>query len=405
MAQADASLKAANENLDLLKNSAHPQAIVNAQAGFDEAKAAEENARRNLERQQTLLDKGYVSAQVVDTARAGLAAMVSRLQQARKKLDLIGEQNRLELAAAESRISTEKAALETANANTMQVAIAKHELAAARAAVEQAKAQLTTAKSSRTQDKMKLDEIDEAKATVTQLENQLNEVKVRKNDTTLVAPMTGVVTKRYIEKGELVTSGVSTFSNGTPVMQVADLSRMLIRMSVNEVDVQKIRAGLPVEITIDAAKGVSFNGHISRVSPAAIGAANPTDNSQGLDRSGGNAGSVVRFAVEVTVDKADPRLKPGMSAKCAIIVSRRKNVLRLLNDGVSGTGENVKVKVVKAGLTVKDKNDELEERNVMLGLRGDSHAEIVSGLKEGDRIKPAPFTGPKRKEIQLNMKD
>src|SRR6185436_9878959 len=97
-------------------------------------------------------------------------------------------------------------------------------------------------------------------ASVAQLENSLREVQVRQGDTTLVAAMGGVVTKRYIEEGELITSGVSTFSSGSPVLQIADLSRMLIKMSVNEVDVQKIKLGQAVEITVDAAKGAKFSG-------------------------------------------------------------------------------------------------------------------------------------------------
>src|SRR5262249_6937450 len=154
------------------------------------------------------------------------------------------EQNRLEVANAESRVRQDEAALETAKANLSQIAISQHELAAARAAVRQADAAYQVALKGRIQNQMRLDEVREAQATVTQLENQLREVEVRQHDTTLLATMTGVVTKRYIEQGELVTSGVSTFSSGTPVLQIADLSRMLVKMSVNEVDVQKLHVGL-----------------------------------------------------------------------------------------------------------------------------------------------------------------
>lgn len=404
VAQAEASLKASRDNLEMIRSSTHPQAVTAVESGHEEAKAAEENARRNLDRQQKLLERGFVSQQVVDSARSELASMVARLQQAKKRLDLIGDQNRLEVAAAESRIARDVAALETARANSMQVALTKHERDAARAALAQAREQLASAKSNRMQDTMKQDEIAEARASVKRLENQIIEVKVRQRDTTLVAPLSGVVTKRYVEVGELLTSGVSSFSSGTPVMQIADLSKMLVKISVNEVDVQRVSVGLPVEIRIDAARDAVFRGRVTRVSPAAIGAANPTGDQQAIGRQGGGGGgSVVRFAVEVTIDRPDPRLRPGMSAKCAIIIARRENVLRLLNEGIQGTGERVKVllvkPVVKDGKTINTTVD----RQVRVGVRGESHVEICEGLKEGDQVKPAPFTGPKRKDLGLEI--
>src|SRR5258706_1124033 len=149
---------------------------------------------------------------------------------------------------------------------------------------------------------MRGDEVREAQATVTQLQNQLEEVQVRQGDTTLKATMAGIVTKRYIERGELVTSAVSSFSSGTPVLQIADLSHMLVKMSVNEVDVQKIHIGLPAEITIDAARGAVVNGHVTRVAPAALGAATPSQDGQSPG-GGGGGNSVVRFAVEISVDR------------------------------------------------------------------------------------------------------
>jgi HlyD family secretion protein len=348
--------------------------------------------------------KGFVSEQIVDAARAELAGATARLQQAKKKLDLVDEQNRLEIANAESRVKQEEAALETAKANTAQVSITRHELDVARSAYAQALAADTAAKAGRIQNKMREDEVREAQATVAQLANSLREVQVRQFDTTLVAAMSGVVTKRYIEQGELITSGVSTFSSGTPVMQIADLSRMLIKMSVNEVDVQKIRLGLPVEITVDAAKGGQFKGRVTKRAPAAVSAATAGQDGQG-GGGGGSAGamSVVRFAVEVMIDNPDSRLKPGMSAKCGIIVDRRKDVLRLPNDGIEGAGVTAKAQVVTKGSKDGKPADVVTAKSVTVGLRGDTHVEIMGGLKQGDRVKPGAYTGPKRKAMDMDM--
>lgn len=398
IAQADATLRAAQDNLALLSNSTHPQAVVNAKSGYDEAKAAAENARRNLERQQRLFDKGFVAEQVVDAARSELASANARLDQCRKRLDLIEEQNRLEAANAASSVKEAQAALDRAKANRTLIDIKRQDALAAKAAVDQARAALKLAQDSAQQDKMRQDDVNAARAGVVQLENQLREVQVHQSDTHLIAGMDGVVTRRYIEQGELVTSGVSTFSSGTPVLQIADLSRMLVKISVNEVDVHKLRVGQPVEINIDGAKGALFQGRISKVAPAAIGAATGADSSQAAANP--NQG-VIRFAVEVVVDHPDARLRPGMSARCSVIIARRKNVLRLPVDCVEGDGPNASVQIAsthqKEGKTITS----YSPRKVDAGLRGDSHVEIVSGLKPGDRVKPGVYKGPARQSIDF----
>jgi len=397
VAQAEASLKAAQDRLNLLKTSTHPQALVQAQSGYEEAKAAELAARRNLQRQERLLERGFVSQQAVDAAQADLAAAKARLDQAKAKLDLIGQQNLMELAEAQSQVNQQAAALETAKENLAQVSIYAHEAAAAEAAVRQARASLQAAIAGRKQDRMKLDDVTQAQAVVSQLENQLRQVQVQQSDTTIVAPMAGVVTRRYVEKGELVMSGVSSFSSGTPIVQVADLQQMLVKISINEVDVHKVRVGLPVEITIDGVRGVLFRGHVTRVAPSAEGAG--VQAQQNPAQQGG----VVRFAVEVSIDRPDPRLKPGMSARCAIIVARRRNVLRLPTDGVAGDGANASVTLVTTVRKDGRPQDVFAQRKIVAGLRGDSFVEIVKGLRQGDRVKPLPYTGPKRRQIDLDM--
>lgn len=401
-ASAAATLKSAQDNLTLLKNATHPQAIVTAKTGADEAKASAENARRNLERQQRLLAKGFVAEQVVDAAKSELAAATARKDQADKRLELIEEQNRLEAANAESRIREAQAAVDRARTNSSMVRIKQQDVLAQRAAVQQAQAALKLARASSEQDKMRQDDVSAARAAVVQLENQLREVQVRQGDTHLAAGMDGIITRRYVEQGELITSGVSTFSSGTPVLQIADLSRMLVKISVNEVDVHRIRTGLPVEITIDGAKGALFEGRVSKVAPAAVGSTNP--GSDGGQQAAGQTGGVIRFAVEVVVDHPDPRLKPGMSAKCAIIIDRRRNVLRLPNNGVQGEGEKASVEIasqaVKDGKTVTTAT----KRPVTAGLRGDSFVEIISGLKQGEQVKPGIYTGPPRKSLDMDFK-
>jgi HlyD family secretion protein len=409
LAQAQASLASARNNLSLLRDSTQPQAVVQARTAYDEARAASDAARRNLERDRRLRARGLVAAETVDARETELAAATARREQARKRLQVLEEHQRLELANAQSQVAEAAATLERARADETAIPIKEQEVLAARAAVAQASAALEAARAERQQAAMREDEVAAARASVAQVENQLQEVQVRQGDTRLLAPVEGTVTRRYIEEGELITSGVSTFSSGTPVLQIADLSRMLVKLSVNEVDVHQVRRDLPVEIRVDGARGEVFHGRVYKVAPAAAAAgAGAGGDGQGANGGGGGGGgsgggSVIRFAVEVLVDRPDPRLKPGMSARCTIVIARRQGILRLPIGCVEGDGPAATVQLLTRGMKAGRPVDLPEPRRVRLGLRGDSHVEILEGLREGERVKPGVFRGPKRKALDFNF--
>ncbi len=85
----------------------------------------------------------------------------------------------------------------------------------------------------------------------------------------VTTPMSGVVIKRGVELGETVTSGVSSFNEGTILFTVADLDSLIIRVNLNEVDIAKVKVGQPVRVTLDAYPQKVFTGKVSFVSPAA----------------------------------------------------------------------------------------------------------------------------------------
>jgi HlyD family secretion protein len=399
VAQAEANLRAAQQAAELLVKSSHPQALVEADTNVQDAEANEQVSRRNLERQRTLLDKGFVSEQVVDTARSQHAAALARLDQAKNRKALLSEQQRLQRADAASRVDQMKAALDRAKSGSSDVAVRKKQVEAARADVQQAQAQLDLAKAGAEQDHMKQDDVVASRAAVRQLQSQLSEVKVRQGDTSLVAPMTGTVTRRYMEEGELVTSAVSSFSSGTPVFQVGSLERMIVKMTVNEVDVYRVKKGLPVEIRVDGARGEVFKGRVRKVAPASQGAA--SGDSQSAATANAPMG-VIRFSVEIEmVDQADA-IRPGMSARCTIVMDRHKNVLRVPANCVTGTGADATVQVATEHKTGAKTDVTYETRKVKTGLRNESHVEILSGLKEGEKLKPGEFAGPKRAGIRLD---
>lgn len=391
--QAEASYQAAVDNLNLLLKVTHPQLRTDAQAAVNDARAQRDDARRQLERQRQLLQKGFVSQREVDLAATQLTAAESRLQQAEQRLQTLEEQLRLQRAEAESRVKQAKATLDQARAQAKRDELRQREVESARAALEDARMRLKLAEANRVQVPMREKEVQQAQAAVEQLQSALKEARTRLADTVIRAPMSGVVTQRYIESGELVTSGVATFSSGMPLVQIADLSRMRIKLQVNEVDIGKVRVGQKVEIRLDALRDEVFEGRVRKVAPASA-----------VAQQGAPGGAVIKFPVEVEIEKPDPRMKPGMSAKCRIIVERRQNVLRLPKEALQFVdARTAKVSVVHRELVNGKAVDKNETRTVKTGLRGDAFVEIVEGVKEGEKVRPQPFTGPKRQQFEMNI--
>src|SRR5260221_10569326 len=76
----------------------------------------------------------------------------------------------------------------------------------------------------------------------------------------VIAPMDGVVLTKNVEIGESITSGVSSFNAGTVLFSIADVSKMIVKAGVNEVDIGKIHVGMPGKVTLDAYPKTGFAG-------------------------------------------------------------------------------------------------------------------------------------------------
>jgi HlyD family secretion protein len=393
---AAAQAQALQDSLNLMSSSTHPQAVVSAQSAYDTAVAQETNSAANLRRQKSLFTRGFVSQQALDTAQTDSDVARAHTREVKEHLDRIKQTNALEeqnlrsqLASAQSQVRQAQAALDQAVTNVTPE-MKERDLESARAAYAQARAQLNAAHAGKTQDLMRLDDVSAAEAEVKQIQNQLDQVLIQQRDTTIRATMSGMITKRYVEQGELVTSAIGSFSQGTAIFQLADLATMLVRINVNEVDIDKVTTGMPAEVSVDAAKGVQFKGHVRKVSPSS----QDSSAAGGSTATAGASQTVIRFPVEVQLDVTDSRIKPGMSARCSIICSRRKNVIRVPTNCIAGAGSNAHVQVVTATLKDGKSVDTVTPRNVVIGLRGDDFAEVVSGLKDGEKLRPNPYTGP-----------
>jgi RND family efflux transporter MFP subunit len=240
--------------------------------------------------------------------------------------------------------------------------IAEQELDDARAKDQQAAAQVGVAKASL--DAMQ-QQLGVSRATRSRLETMSRYEQI-------IAPFTGVVTKRYADTGSLIQAGQDNNTQTLPVVQVAESDLLRLRMPVPETDVPCIQVGGDVQVKVNAT-GHTFTGKIIRFSRA-------------LDTN------TRTMLTEVDVPNRDLSLNPGMYADTTIQLQQRNDALILPAQAVVQSGDQSYVLVV-------DATNHVEKRNVTLGIQTSNRVEITSGLQAGDNVIAAGQTGYQPGEV------
>ncbi|HVO80762.1 MAG TPA: efflux RND transporter periplasmic adaptor subunit [Terriglobales bacterium] len=196
----------------------------------------------------------------------------------------------------------------------------------------------------------------------------------------IVAPFTGVVTKRFADTGALIQAGTASETQSMPLVTLSQNDLLRLIVPVPESDVPQIHLGTPVTINVP-----SLNKTIK--------------------------GKVARFAdtldldtrtMDTEIDVPNPSLEvvPGMYAQATIALEQRKNVLTVPVEAVEHHGKQAQVYVV-------DPDGAIREQTVQTGLESPSKVEIVSGVKANDlvvvsgrgQLRPGEKVQPK--QIQL----
>src|SRR5438874_2544262 len=202
----------------------------------------------------------------------------------------------------------------------------------------------------------------------------------------VVAPMDGTVLTKNVEIGESITSGVSSFNAGTVLFSIADVTKMIVKAGVNEVDIGKIHVGMPVKVTLDAYPKIAFAGRIDRIAPAVR-----------------IEDKVRLFDVEIRLDAQGRELRVVMTDNIEMTGEKKVKVLTVTLELVIQRDEGEVVYVKKTldakampEASKKPKDEEkidkdawkkfFEKRVVVTGLSDNAHVEILKGLKAGEEI-------------------
>ncbi len=391
--QAKADLRSSQENLNELLAGARPQEITRAQATVASAQARADNARQSLERQESLLAKGFVSEQVVDNARQEYDSATASLRSAQADLDLTNEGARSEaIARARASLERSKASLRTAEANMMNIDLRAQQLTSAQAAVRQAEASLASAQANRAQVQVRAQELKSAAASVreaeaslakaesgtlevasrqkqveiaaaslTQARARLEDIAYDSTNTTIVAPRDGVVLSKPVEEGTVIPGGASANSNAPAIVTIADITQMYVMAKIDESDIGGVEEEMEASIEVDVLPNRKLRGQVVKIYPEAK-----------------TEGDVVYYEVRVQLLDIPEELRPGMTADVTIMIADLEDVL-LLPDA------SVTYRRGKAFVNIKE-GDEAVEREIEVGLSDWTNIEVKSGVKEGEEI-------------------
>lgn len=246
--------------------------------------------------------------------------------------------------------------------------------------------------------------------------------------TTLVAPMNGVISSLSIKKGERVAG--NSFSIGTEMMRVADMSVLEVRVDVGENDVVKVNIGDSADIEVDAYNNRKFKGVVTQIASSTKG---------GLGQAALTSTDVTQYEVRIRLDESSYRdlidpsrpkkfpFRPGMNASADIKTKRHENVLSVPINAVTtrvkgsdktladkrkeeqkkqeATGENEENTLVETDeleeiVFVVQKDGKVKRVVVKTDIQDINYIEIKSGLNEGDEVVTGPFNA-----ISKTLKD
>ena len=219
--------------------------------------------------------------------------------------------------------------------------------------------------------------LEAANAQVAQAAAQVERDNTNLRYSIIRSPISGVVVARNVDVGQTVAASFQT----PTLFQIAkDLRDMQIDSSVSEADVGAITVGLKVNFSVDAFPDSDFVGRVRQIR------LNPSIQQ-----------NVVTYNVVVAVDNADGKLKPGMTAHVRIVVTERKNVLRIPNTALRFKPSSSEADGEKPARETKRNHNptvyQLDQKKqptpikLKLGISDNFYTEVVEGdLKAGTEL-------------------
>lgn len=235
---------------------------------------------------------------------------------------------------------------------------------------------------------------DASKFSVEQSEAAVRDARFSLSRTTILAPMSGRITRLNVENGETAIQGTLNKDAAT-LLTISDLSILETKIKVDETDVSRITLGDSAVVQIDAFPDTTFVGRVVRISNSSVKAAGATQTTD----------QAVDYEVVVQLVNAPNETRPDFSATAKVITDVRQRVLSIpiialtvREDSALTSSDSAQAPTARKGpakqvgkrdvegVFVVNADNTVTFRQVRVGISGERYFEVLSGLKAGDRI-------------------
>lgn len=214
-----------------------------------------------------------------------------------------------------------------------------------------------------------------AKRRVTAQQAVIARERERQSYTTLTSPITGIVTERVSEPGNLAQAG-------SEVLKLGDFSQVKVSVQVSELELSKIRARQSVQVRLDAFPKDVFRGQVNRISPVADSTARLVPIEVTMPNTGRRIGSGLLARVNFAPQTANTIGVP----ESAFQTNRKRGARQNSENASSGREPSQRQSGILYIVKGSDKQPKIAARNVTLGQRQDGQVEVLTGLSPGDRF-------------------
>lgn len=308
-------------------------------------------------------------------------------------LEIDPQQYEAALQRSQAALASSKAEQAQANANLIQ-AKRNYERTAEIRTANPALVAEEQVEQLRTQAEVNTALADAAKFRVEQAEASVKDARVALGKTIITAPMSGQIVRLNVEEGETAIQGTLN-KDAAVLLTIADMSDLETKVKVDETDVSRISVGDSAVIEIDAFPDTTFLGRVVQISNSSV---------RGAGGAQAASDQAIDYEVTIALTNAPPDTRPDFSTTAKVITDTRESVLSIPiialtvrenepvaveDTGVTLAGQAAERQVGKRdveGVFVVGADNTVSFRPVRVGIAGEKHFEVLSGLQGDERI-------------------
>lgn len=324
IASLENSIRSAEKNLKQVQIE-----IEESAKKIEDAKEDIESAKKDVETYSKFYEMGSISKQEYEKYTETYEKAIQNLEDLEKNTWT----HEYSLASAEYQLSTAKQNLEEALNPTMDT-------------------------STQIKYEQQLLSIESAKLKIEDIEAQIEDLKA-----TSESPIDGVVITKNVEDGEVATASKT-------LLQIADLSQLIVNATVSEYEASDIAVGQRVIITSDGITDKEYEGKITFINPLAM-----------------SNGSETVVNIEVSIDNSDSRLRPGYTVDLEIRTADAENVVTV---PIASVLKETTEEGSKSYVYVVTEEETIKKTYITTGVSSDMYIEVMEGLEEGEEILATP---------------